>query len=155
MVAYRLQINGETRSVEALPDTPLLWVIRDCSRSDRHQIRLRHRPMRRLHRIHGRQAAALLLDPDLGDRRREITTIEGLQGREAEAVQKAWIARDVPQCGYCQSGQIMSAVALLSGQQQADRQRHRSGDERQYLPLRHLCPHPRRHPRRCQRSLEG
>src|SRR5205814_2351912 len=43
----------------------------------------------------------------------EVTTIEGLAGREAEAVQKAWIARDVPQCGYCQSGQVMSAVALL------------------------------------------
>ena len=43
----------------------------------------------------------------------EITTIEGIGGREAEAVQKAWVARDVPQCGYCQSGQVMSAVALL------------------------------------------
>ena len=45
--------------------------------------------------------------------KRAITTIEGLAGREAKAVQAAWIARDVPQCGYCQSGQIMSAVALL------------------------------------------
>lgn len=44
---------------------------------------------------------------------REITTIEGLSGREAAAVQRAWVARDVPQCGYCQSGQVMSAVALL------------------------------------------
>ncbi|MGE4245028.1 MAG: (2Fe-2S)-binding protein, partial [Parvibaculaceae bacterium] len=43
----------------------------------------------------------------------EITTIEGLSGREAEAVQAAWVKHDVPQCGYCQSGQIMSAVALL------------------------------------------
>jgi isoquinoline 1-oxidoreductase alpha subunit len=44
----------------------------------------------------------------------EITTIEGLSGRVAEAVQAAWVARDVAQCGYCQSGQIMSAVALLT-----------------------------------------
>jgi isoquinoline 1-oxidoreductase subunit alpha len=44
---------------------------------------------------------------------REVTTIEGLSGREAAAVQRAWVARDVPQCGYCQSGQVMSAVALL------------------------------------------
>jgi len=44
---------------------------------------------------------------------REITTIEGVRGREAAAVQRAWIARDVPQCGYCQSGQVMSAIALL------------------------------------------
>ena len=43
----------------------------------------------------------------------EITTIEAVSGREAEAVQAAWIARDVPQCGYCQSGQVMSAIALL------------------------------------------
>jgi isoquinoline 1-oxidoreductase subunit alpha len=47
----------------------------------------------------------------VGDR--EITTIEGVSSREAAAVQRAWVARDVPQCGYCQSGQIMSAVALL------------------------------------------
>jgi isoquinoline 1-oxidoreductase alpha subunit len=44
----------------------------------------------------------------------EITTIEGIKGREAQAVQKAWVALDVPQCGYCQSGQIMSAASLLS-----------------------------------------
>jgi isoquinoline 1-oxidoreductase alpha subunit len=43
----------------------------------------------------------------------EITTIEAVSGREADAVQRAWVARDVPQCGYCQSGQVMSAVALL------------------------------------------
>jgi len=43
----------------------------------------------------------------------EVTTIEGLSGKEAAAVQKAWVALDVPQCGYCQSGQIMSATALL------------------------------------------
>jgi isoquinoline 1-oxidoreductase alpha subunit len=43
----------------------------------------------------------------------EVTTIEGLSGREADAIKRAWIAHDVPQCGYCQSGQIMSATALL------------------------------------------
>jgi isoquinoline 1-oxidoreductase subunit alpha len=43
----------------------------------------------------------------------EIVTIEGIGGKEADAVQRAWTARDVPQCGYCQSGQVMSAVALL------------------------------------------
>jgi isoquinoline 1-oxidoreductase alpha subunit len=46
--------------------------------------------------------------------RKEITTIEGLKSREGTAVQKAWVALDVPQCGYCQSGQVMSAAALLS-----------------------------------------
>jgi isoquinoline 1-oxidoreductase alpha subunit len=45
--------------------------------------------------------------------KREVTTIEGVSGPEAVAVQAAWVARDVPQCGYCQSGQVMSAIALL------------------------------------------
>jgi isoquinoline 1-oxidoreductase alpha subunit len=44
----------------------------------------------------------------------KVTTIEGIAGKEAQAVQKAWVALDVPQCGYCQSGQIMTAVSLLS-----------------------------------------
>ena len=58
--------------------------------------------------------APLLRDADLdASTAREVTTIEGVAGTEAEAVQKAWVAIDVPQCGYCQSGQIMSAVALL------------------------------------------
>jgi isoquinoline 1-oxidoreductase alpha subunit len=67
--------------------------------------------MRRLHRVHERPAASVLHLAAVGDS--EITTIEGLQSREAQAVQKAWVVHDVPQCGYCQSGQIMSAVALL------------------------------------------
>ncbi len=78
----------------------------------------------------------------------DVTTIEGATGKEADAVQAAWVALDVPQCGYCQSGQIMSAVGLLSADAQADRRRHRPRHERQHLPLLHLSPHPRRHPRR-------
>jgi isoquinoline 1-oxidoreductase alpha subunit len=113
MVAYRLQINGETRSVEALPDTPLLWVIRDAAgltgtkfgcgiaQCGACTVFMDGKPLR----------SCSIPISAIGDSK--ITTIEGLQGREAQAVQKAWIARDVPQCGYCQSGQVMSAVALL------------------------------------------
>ena len=82
---------------------------------------------------------------------REVTTIEGLQSKPAKAVQAAWIELQVPQCGYCQSGQIMSATALLEKNAGADRCRHRCGDERQYLPLRDLFPHPRRDP--CGRAV--
>jgi isoquinoline 1-oxidoreductase alpha subunit len=78
----------------------------------------------------------------LGDR--EVTTLEGLSGRNATTVRRAWVARDVPQCGYCPSGRVMSAVALLKEVRRPMNQR-RSGHEWQFLSLRHPCPHPRRH----------
>ncbi|MET0278516.1 MAG: (2Fe-2S)-binding protein [Pseudorhodoplanes sp.] len=113
MAAYRLQINGETRAVEALPDTPLLWVIRDAIGLTGTKFGCG---------IAQCGACTVFMDgkalrscsipvSEIGGA--NITTIEGVKGREAEAVQRAWVARDVPQCGYCQSGQIMSAVALL------------------------------------------
>jgi hypothetical protein len=70
-----------------------------------------------------------------------VTTIEGLSGREAAAVQRAWVARNVPQCGYCQSGKVMIAVALLK-----ELKRPTETDQAMYskrLPLRHLCAHSR------------
>ena len=113
MAAYSLQINGQTRAVDVLPDTPLLWVIRDAigltgtkfgcgiAQCGACTVFMNGQPLR----------SCTLPVSAVGDS--EITTIEGLQSREAQAVQNAWIAHDVPQCGYCQSGQIMSAVALL------------------------------------------
>jgi isoquinoline 1-oxidoreductase alpha subunit len=113
MAAYSLQINGQTRAVDVLPDTPLLWVIRDAvgltgtkfgcgiAQCGACTVFMNGQPLR----------SCTLPVSAVGDS--EITTIEGLQSREAQAVQKAWIAHDVPQCGYCQSGQVMSAVALL------------------------------------------
>ncbi len=113
MAAYSLQINGQARAVDVLPDTPLLWVIRDAigltgtkfgcgiAQCGACTVFMNGQPLR----------SCTLPVSAVGDS--EITTIEGLQSREAQAVQKAWIAHDVPQCGYCQSGQIMSAVALL------------------------------------------
>ena len=113
MTAYSLQINGQTRTVDVLPDTPLLWVIRDTigltgtkfgcgiAQCGACTVFLDGKPLR----------SCSLPVSEIGNGK--ITTIEAVQGREAEAVQKAWVARDVPQCGYCQSGQVMSAVALL------------------------------------------
>jgi isoquinoline 1-oxidoreductase alpha subunit len=113
MAAYSLQINGQTRAVDVLPDTPLLWVIRDTigltgtkfgcgiAQCGACTVFLDGQPLR----------SCSLPVSEVGNAK--ITTIEGIAGREAQAVQKAWLALDVPQCGYCQSGQVMSAVALL------------------------------------------
>src|SRR5262249_44897258 len=86
---------------------------RSC-RVDRHQIRLRRRTVRRLHDPYRwRRAALLSARPGLG-RRQKVVTIEGLSANSSHPLQKAWIAEEVPQCGYCQSGQIMKAAELLA-----------------------------------------
>ncbi|RNF33529.1 (2Fe-2S)-binding protein [Paracoccus methylarcula] len=106
-------VNGEERSVDVDPDTPLLWVLRD-------ELRLTGTKFG----CGIAQCGACTVHLDGSPRRScvtpvsmvegsDITTIEGLSGPEAEAVQAAWRALDVPQCGYCQSGQVMSATALL------------------------------------------
>ena len=111
----KLDINGHTHEVDAAPDMPLLWALRDligltgtkfgcgaalCGACTVH---LDGEPVR---------ACVLPLSAVAG---RRITTIEGIAASAlGRKVQAAWVAEDVPQCGYCQSGQIMSAVALLS-----------------------------------------
>jgi isoquinoline 1-oxidoreductase alpha subunit len=110
-----LVVNGRNTTVDVDPDTPLLWVLRD-----------------ELHLTGTKygcgiaQCGACTVHVDGMPRRScvtpissvegaQIVTIEGLQGKVADAVKSAWIGLNVPQCGYCQSGQIMSAAALLSG----------------------------------------
>jgi isoquinoline 1-oxidoreductase subunit alpha len=113
MTAYNVKVNGRSHSIDVLPDTPLLWVLRDSLGLTGTKFGCG---------IAMCGACTVFLDgkpvrscsfPVLTLGGREVTTIEGLSGREAAAVQRAWVARDVPQCGYCQSGQVMSAVALL------------------------------------------
>jgi isoquinoline 1-oxidoreductase alpha subunit len=110
-----LNVNGKPMSVDADADTPLLWVLRDhlgmtgtkygcgmalCGACTVH--------------VNG-QAARSCSTPLSAAAGKRITTIEGIgQTKEGKALQDAWIANDVPQCGYCQSGQIMSAAALLA-----------------------------------------
>jgi aerobic-type carbon monoxide dehydrogenase small subunit (CoxS/CutS family) len=109
----RFVVNGKPQTVEAPPDTPLLWVIREglgltgtkfgcgmalCGACTVH---LDGRPLRSC------------VTPVSAVAGKRVTTIEGISERGLHAVQQAWIAEEVPQCGYCQSGQIMAAVALL------------------------------------------
>jgi isoquinoline 1-oxidoreductase subunit alpha len=113
MANYNVTVNGRIHSVDVDPDTPLLWVLRDAigltgtkfgcgiAQCGACTVFLDGRPLR----------SCSLPVSAIGTA--QVTTIEGLGGREAEAVQRAWASRDVPQCGYCQSGQVMSAVALL------------------------------------------
>ena len=108
-----LKVNGQTLDVDASPDTPLLWVLRDhlnitgtkygcgmalCGACTVH--------------VDGAATRSCVL-PLQAVAGRSITTIEGLSKDRSHAVQRAWLEIDVPQCGYCQSGQIMSAAALL------------------------------------------
>jgi len=121
-MATTLNVNGKVVAVDAAPDTPLLWVLRD-------DLGLTGTKFGCGAALCG---ACTVLVGDVPTRScslpvsavgsGEITTIEGITGPEAAAVQRAWIARDVPQCGYCQSGQIISAIALLKAiRQPSDR----------------------------------
>jgi isoquinoline 1-oxidoreductase alpha subunit len=108
-----LNINGKTVEVQAEPDTPLLWVLRGELRLNGTKfgcgmaqcgactVHLEGEPVRSC------------VTPIAAVGTRAVITIEGLQGAEAQALRAAWTDLDVVQCGYCQSGQIMSACALL------------------------------------------
>lgn len=106
-------VNGEDRSVDVDPDTPLLWVLRDELRltGTKFGCGIAQCGACTVH-LDGMPRRSCVTPISMVDGS-EVTTIEGISGPEAEAVQAAWNALDVPQCGYCQSGQVMSATALL------------------------------------------
>jgi isoquinoline 1-oxidoreductase subunit alpha len=108
-----LRVNGTPRNVDATPDTPLLWVLRDDLRltGTKYGCGVAQCGACTVH-VAG-QAVRACVTPLSAVGNREVTTIEGVTGKVAEAVQGAWRRLDVVQCGYCQSGQIMSAIALL------------------------------------------
>jgi isoquinoline 1-oxidoreductase subunit alpha len=113
MAPIAFTVNGKRQSVDVAPDTPLLWVLRDnlgltgtkfgcgiaqCGSCTVH--------------LDGAPTRSCVIPISTVEGKR-VTTIEGLSRDRSHPVQQAWIAEDVPQCGYCQSGQIMAAVALL------------------------------------------
>jgi isoquinoline 1-oxidoreductase alpha subunit len=113
MASYKINVNGKDHVVDADPQMPLLWVVRDliglkgtkfgcgmalCGACTLH---LEGTPIR---------SCSYPISLAAG---KKVTTIEGISANADHAVQKAWVELQVPQCGYCQSGQIMSAVALL------------------------------------------
>ena len=109
-----LNVNGTVYSVDVAADTPLLWVIRDHLKltGTKFGCGLGQCGACMIH-IDGESAFSCLTTvSQVGDRK--ITTIEGLSENSDHPVQKAWIELEVPQCGYCQSGQIMQALALLN-----------------------------------------
>lgn len=114
MPQYQIKVNGETRTVDVSPDTPMLWVLRDelglvgtkfgcgagaCGACTIHidgiAMRSCQTPISQMNGV-------------------AVTTIEGLSEQGTHPVQQAWLEHDVPQCGYCQAGQIMSAASLLN-----------------------------------------
>jgi isoquinoline 1-oxidoreductase alpha subunit len=113
MAAFALKINGRTHTVEVDPETPLLWAIRDGAglMGTKYGCGVAQCGACTVY-VDGQTVRSCSL-PVSAVGSSEITTIEGLGGKEGAAVQKAWVALDVPQCGYCQSGQIMSATSLL------------------------------------------
>jgi isoquinoline 1-oxidoreductase alpha subunit len=114
-MTYSIKVNGQERTLDVDGDMPLLWAIRDVvgltgtkygcgvAQCGACTVHVDGVPIRSCQTAVEDAAGA------------EITTIEGVGGKVAETVQTVWAELDVPQCGYCQSGQVMAAVALLTG----------------------------------------
>lgn len=112
-MALTLTINGQRKSVDVSEDTPLLWVIRDELKltGTKFGCGMAQCGACTVH-VNGSPQRSCVLPVSAAQNMR-ITTIEAIEGPEVAAIQEAWEALDVPQCGYCQSGQVMSAVGVL------------------------------------------
>jgi aerobic-type carbon monoxide dehydrogenase small subunit (CoxS/CutS family) len=112
-MAISFQVNGRSHSVDVDPKTPLLWVLRDTLNmtGTKYGCGIAACGACTVH-IDGEPARSCVY-PVASVAGKKVTTIEGLSTDQSHPVQQAWIAEQVPQCGYCQSGQIMTAVAFL------------------------------------------
>ena len=153
MAVTAFVINGQKASVDVEPDTPLLWIVREhlklagtkfgcgtglCGACTVH--------------VDGRAARSCQVTASQVAGKR-VTTIEGLSPKADHPLQRAWIAEQVPQCGYCQSGQIMQAADLLARNKKPTRAADRRAHGRQSLPLRHLSADCPRHRARSRGSV--
>jgi aerobic-type carbon monoxide dehydrogenase small subunit (CoxS/CutS family) len=113
MAKFNVKINGKVRQVDVDPSTPILWVLRDHLdlQGTKYGCGMAQCGACTVH-VNGNAVRSCQL-PVSSVANQEITTIEGLSQKGDHPVQKAWLEHDVAQCGYCQAGQIMSAVALL------------------------------------------
>tara|TARA_B100000941_G_C28047209_1_gene322623 strand:+ start:18 stop:473 length:456 start_codon:yes stop_codon:yes gene_type:complete len=113
MAKFQLKINGKNLRVDVDPSTPILWVIRDHLNllGTKYGCGIAQCGACTIHMDGSAVRSCILPISSVGDT--ELTTIEGLSEKGDHPVQKAWIENDVPQCGYCQAGQIMSASSLL------------------------------------------
>ena len=109
----RFTLNGRPQDVTVEADTPLLWTLRDSLGLTGTKFGCGQALCGACTVWIDGQPARSCQTPISDVAGKMVTTIEGISGREADAVQKAWVVLDVPQCGYCQSGQIMAAIALL------------------------------------------
>ena len=114
MSSYTLTINGRAQTVDAPPNLPLLWVLRDLLdlKGTKYGCGIGQCGACTVH-VNGVPARSCM-SPVSTVARMNITTIEGLSADGAHPLQRAWCEQDVPQCGYCQAGQIMTAAALLA-----------------------------------------
>ena len=113
MAIYNLKINGQTKQVDVDPTTPMLWVLREHLNmpGTKYGCGVAMCGACTIHLNGNAVRSCQLPVSSIGNK--EITTIEGLSEKGDHPVQKAWLELDVAQCGYCQTGQIMSAAALL------------------------------------------
>jgi isoquinoline 1-oxidoreductase subunit alpha len=110
----RLNVNGQVRTHDAEPDTPLLWVLREQLglTGTKYGCGIAQCGSCTVH-IDGAPVRSCVLPVSAVQARQKVLTIEGLSPSTTHALQKAWAQLDVPQCGYCQSGMLMAAAALL------------------------------------------
>lgn len=114
MAAFTLTVNGQAHTVDVSPDTPLLWVLRDTLglTGTKYGCGIGQCSACAVH-IDGEATRSCRTTINAANGK-HVTTIEGLSPGRVGALQAAWIAEEVPQCGYCQSGQLMAAAALLA-----------------------------------------
>ena len=114
MATFNLSVNGKEHQVDVAPETPILWVLRDHLNlvGTKFGCGIAQCGACTIH-LDGKATRSCVL-PISAVADKAITTIEGISEKGDHPVQKAWIEHDVPQCGYCQAGQIMSATSLLN-----------------------------------------